>query len=81
MITKLRAMLLAAAISLALLFGSVAVTPVMAQDVEDPVTTEEEDDGFDWGLLGLLGLAGLAGLMKRPERDVRTVDRTGTTRP
>lgn len=38
-----------------------------------PVTTEEENGGFDdWGLLGLFSLAGLAGLKKRPEHEEQT---------
>lgn len=40
---------------------------------------EDDDDGFDWGLLGLLGLAGLLGL-KKNERDVH-VDARRDTRP
>ena len=71
------------ALALALLFGVCAVGPVAAQDATVPPVTgaaqaveEETDDGFDWGWLGLIGLAGLAGLMKRPQTEVRTVDRT-----
>ena len=29
---------------------------------------EEEEEGFDWGLLGLIGLLGLLGLARRRER-------------
>jgi hypothetical protein len=36
---------------------------------------EDDDDGFDWGLLGLLGLIGLAGLKGR---DTNRVDRVDT---
>jgi hypothetical protein len=36
---------------------------------------QQEDDGFDWGLLGLLGLAGLLGLKKRDDRDVHVDNR------
>jgi MYXO-CTERM domain-containing protein len=40
---------------------------------------EEDDEGFEWGLLGLLGLGGLAGLARRPKPvvhdDLRTTDR------
>lgn len=73
------------AVALVLALGLVSATPAAAQDaaalaapnlaqVEDVET--EEDEGFDdWGLLGLLGLLGLAGLLKRPDREVRTVDR------
>ena len=47
-------------------------------------TTENNNDGFDWGWLGLLGLAGLAGLKgkdKGKDRDNRTAyaDHTTTT--
>lgn len=59
-----------AAVGLAMLYGSMAIAPAtMAQDAPDPLATETEDDGFDWGWLGLLGLAGLAGL-KRKEPEV-----------
>lgn len=84
MTTKMLRLLRVAAITL--LLSSLTVTSVVAQDptevpadttdtlVTDPVV---EDEGFDnWGLLGLLGLLGLAGLRKRPEPDVRVVDRT-----
>lgn len=72
MMTMLRATLLA----LLLAFSAVATTHVVAQDatqvagqVEDTAedVVEEDDEGFEWGLLGLLGLAGLAGLMRRPQ--------------
>lgn len=72
--------------AVALLLCLFAAGPVMAQDATEPPVIaqtageEDEDDGFDWGLLGLLGLAGLAGLRKRPEREVRTVDRSGDVR-
>ncbi len=79
MVEKLVTGLRVAAIALAMMFGTVAVTSVAAQDTS-PVaqaTDTAKDDGFDdWGLLGLLGLAGLAGLLKRPTHEVRTVDRT-----
>lgn len=63
-------------IALFLAFSAVSAAPVVAQDAtqvagqvadqaEDVV--EEDEDGFEWGLLGLLGLAGLAGLMRRPQ--------------
>lgn len=71
-----------AAIALAMMFGTIGVTSVSAQDAAPvtQVTDEAEDEGFDdWGLLGLLGLGGLAGLLKRPTHEVRTVDRTATT--
>ncbi|MDQ3410882.1 MAG: hypothetical protein M3509_02055 [Chloroflexota bacterium] len=47
------------------------VTPVV-----DPVTP---DDNNNWGLFGLIGLAGLAGLLRRPNTEVRTVDRVDRT--
>lgn len=40
---------------------------------DDTGVVEDDDDGFDWGLLGLLGLAGLAGLARK--HDDRTVYR------
>lgn len=69
MTTKMQKTARIAAVGLAMTFGSMAIAPSMAaQDAPDPVTIEEEDDGFDWGWLGLLGLAGLAGLKsKEPE--------------
>lgn len=52
--------------------AATAVTNVAQQ-------TDNDDDGFPWGLLGLLGLAGLAGL--RPhQHDIERVDRTPGTR-
>jgi len=78
MTEKFPTVLRVAAIALAMMFGTIGVTSVSAQDAS-PVaqaTSEDEDSGFDdWGLLGLLGLAGLAGLLKRPTHEVRTVDR------
>ena len=47
-----------------------------ASQAED--VTEDDDDGFDWGLLGLLGLLGLAGLFRRPQPVVHDVDRPTT---
>lgn len=69
--------------------GLLAATPASAQEAtavagevaaqaEDVV--QEDDGGFEWGLLGLLGLLGLAGLMRRPQPVVHDVDRTTTTR-
>lgn len=56
---------------------------VLAQDAsgEGTTSTQQNDDGFPWGLLGLLGLAGLAGLGnrdkgRRDDRDHVTVDNT-----
>lgn len=41
---------------------------------DDTAVVEDEDDGFDWGLLGLLGLLGLAGLARKPEERVQYRD-------
>lgn len=77
----------AAVVATMLSLGIVASAPVMAQDateVAGQVTNqaeevvEDDDDGFDWGLLGLLGLAGLAGLMRRPQPVVHDIDRSRT---
>ncbi len=73
--------------AVALLLGACLSGPVMAQDTQPVLLAQtaeqpadEDDGGFDdWGLLGLLGLAGLAGLKKR-EPEVRTVDRSGSSR-
>lgn len=68
-----------AALGVVMMFGSVGIAPVAAQETPDPVA-DEEDSGFDdWGLLGLLGLAGLAGL-KRREPETRTVVEPANTR-
>lgn len=86
--TKLMAALRISA--LAIMVGLFAASPAYAQDdaateVADTaaeVVSDDEDDGFDWGLLGLLGLLGLGGLLKkndppvtttRVERDIDTV--------
>lgn len=80
MLPKTRTLLQATAIGCALTFGSIGMSNVMAQDTPDVPAVEEEDSGFDdWGLLGLLGLAGLAGLKKRPDTQVRTVERPVST--
>ncbi|MBD1873839.1 WGxxGxxG-CTERM domain-containing protein [Nodosilinea sp. FACHB-131] len=53
-----------------------------SDSVGTTTTTDNNDDGFDWGWLGLLGLAGLAGLKgKDRDHDTRTAyaDRTTTT--
>lgn len=90
----------AAVIALILAFSAVAAAPVVAQEeeatqvagqvadeAEDVV--EDDDEGFEWGLLGLLGLGGLAGLMRRPQPVVHedlnrthatTADRAGVRR-
>jgi MYXO-CTERM domain-containing protein len=62
-------------------------TPAAAQTVDPaadpalvnpaPVSDDEDDDDFPWGLLGLLGLAGLIP-RKRRDDDIR-VDRTDST--
>ena len=62
--------------------GSTSAAAAQAYErVAQEETTEEEDDGTDYGWIGLLGLAGLAGLLGRNRRrdDDRVVvrDRTG----
>lgn len=83
--TKLILFIRAAIVAVMLAFGVVASAPVVAQDATEAVgdvqaqaedVVEEDDEGFEWGLLGLLGLAGLAGLMRRPQPVVHDVDRT-----
>lgn len=76
----------AGGIALLLVFGVVGAQPVTAQDAATEVATEaadvvddEDDGGFEWGLLGLLGLAGLAGLYRRPQPVVHDADRSGFT--
>ncbi len=60
--------------------------PLSAQETNADATyqTENEDDGFDWGLLGLLGLAGLLGLRKKDDdhrgQDINVDGRRNTTR-
>ena len=58
--------------------------PVAAQETNAVDTTyqnEDDDDGFDWGLLGLLGLAGLLGLRKKDDdNDINVDARRNTTR-
>ena len=57
--------------------GTAGTTP--AGTTAGAQQTDNDDDGFPWGLLGLLGLAGLAGL--RPHRhDIERVDSTPGTR-
>ncbi len=54
-----------------------SITPVRAQNTTTPGTqntqraVDNDNDGFDWGLLGLLGLGGLAGLSRKDDK--RTV--------
>ncbi|CAM4058815.1 WGxxGxxG family protein [Deinococcus marmoris] len=77
-----------AKISLLVLAFGLASMPALAQDTttDTPtdttttgttVTTQNDDDGMDWGWLGLLGLAGLAGL-RRPAPTVVHRDQTTT---
>jgi MYXO-CTERM domain-containing protein len=80
MLSKTRTLFQASVIGCALTFGTIGMSPVVAQEATVPaaseVTEEADDSGFDdWGLLGLLGLGGLAGLLKRPTHEVRTVER------
>lgn len=96
--TELLKIMRAAVIAVVLAFSAVAAAPVVAQDAtqvagqvadEAEDVVEDDDDGFEWGLLGLLGLGGLAGLMRRPQPVVHedlnrhrttTADRTGVHR-
>ena len=60
------------------------VQPASAQidDVGAAPVVQDDDDGFDWGLLGLLGLLGLGGLMRRDHhRNDHRVAATTTTNP
>ncbi len=52
-----------------------------ATEVADTATAavEEEDEGFDWGLLGLLGLLGLGGLLKKNDDTRVTTTPVGRT--
>ena len=86
--TKLLKIMRSAVLALLLAFGAATAAPIVAQDateVPEQVTeeaqdvVEDDDDGFEWGLLGLLGLAGLAGLMRRPQPVVHEeLNRGGT---
>jgi MYXO-CTERM domain-containing protein len=51
-----------------MLTGSVVVPAVAQTNVDQGRTTEQDDHGFQWGLLGLLGLGGLVG--RKRERNV-----------
>jgi MYXO-CTERM domain-containing protein len=72
----------------ALAFAAFLTGPVQAQETpqaDAPVTRTDtaeprDDDSGRWGLIGLAGLAGLAGLMRRPQPEVRTVERVDSTR-
>jgi MYXO-CTERM domain-containing protein len=82
-------MLRMAIVALLLAVSAASAAPIMAQETtpvagqvagqaEDVV--EDDDGGFEWGLLGLLGLAGLAGLMRRPQPVVHDdLNRSSTT--
>lgn len=96
--TKLMHLMRMAVIALLFAFSAATAAPVVAQEatqvagqVQDQAedVVEEDDEGFEWGLLGLLGLGGLAGLMRRPQPVVHedlnrhratTTDRVGTHR-
>ncbi len=68
--TLLRRSLLASL--LALCFAGVN-TPSQAQDANAvQADMDDDDNGFDPGLLGLVGLAGLLGLKRRDPGDVRS---------
>ncbi|MBD1914693.1 MULTISPECIES: WGxxGxxG family protein [Cyanophyceae] len=62
--------------------GSDGVGTTTTDGIGTTTTTNDNNDGFDWGWLGLIGLAGLAGL-KGKDRDndnrVSYADRTTTT--
>lgn len=63
---------------------AMVAVPAAAQDTNTGTDTayeaDNDDDGFDWGLLGLLGLAGLLGLRKKDDDDVNVDTRRNTTR-
>jgi len=60
--------------------GTGATAPALAQDrVAQEETTNNEDEGKDWGWIGLLGLLGLGGLLKRDRRTDVHRDDTRTT--
>lgn len=74
--TTLLKVLRTGVLALMLAFSAVTAAPVMAQEATQAIgqvtnqaedVVEEDDEGFEWGLLGLLGLAGLAGLARRPK--------------
>ena len=65
-----------AVLGVALALGAASGAEVMAQDATQVAgqvqnqaeeVVQEDDGGFEWGLLGLLGLGGLAGLARRPK--------------
>ena len=50
-----------------------------AQDAPSgPISTHDDDRGFDLGLLGLAGLAGLLGLRRRHPEAVRPIATSGS---
>jgi hypothetical protein len=55
--------------TVAALAACLAIAPANAAGTTggDAGTTQQEDDGFPWGLLGLAGLAGLLGLKRRDD--------------
>lgn len=82
---KTRLLTFLSVVALVFTLGLASVSPAYAQ--VDPATeaadtasdvVEEDDEGFDWGLLGLLGLLGLGGLLKR-DKDTHTVARVDRT--
>lgn len=91
--SRLMLVLRSALIAVVMALGVVtAGAPVVAQDAATEVATEaaetvdaaadtveDDDDGFEWGLLGLLGLLGLGGLFRRPQPVVHDTQRSGFT--
>lgn len=67
----MRTLTLAAAAALTIVAGAASAQTTTDSGVETGSTAgmvEEEEDGFDWGLLGLLGLVGLLGLKKKDDQ-------------
>ena len=72
----------ASALAAALLLSPVVVTaqtPTDTARVNTQAGDNDDNEGFDKGLLGLLGLLGLAGLRRRPDHAHVHVDRDVTT--
>ncbi len=76
-------------LGLALGLGAAVVGPSYAQTVTpgtntvvttQPQQTQNNDNGFPWGLLGLLGLAGLLGARPQQPRVIERDERTTSVR-